>query len=57
MKHVYSMILLTLATLVLCSCVNRTIRSESIDASGLERDGKVISHKRVWIWQEEFRNP
>ena len=57
MKHVYSMILLALTTMVLCSCVNRTVRAESVDATGLESKGKVISHKRVWIWQEEFRNP
>jgi len=57
MKHVYSMILLTLATLGLCSCVNRTVRAESVDATGLESEGKVISHKRIWFWQEEFRNP
>ena len=57
MKTVRSLFLLAIASLILCSCVSRTISAPSVDATGLEGQGKVVEKKIVWIWQDEFRNP
>ncbi len=57
MKTVRSIFLLAVATLILCSCVSRTVSASSVDSSGKESDGKVVEKKIIWIWQDEFRNP
>ena len=57
MKTVCSIMLLTVVTLVMCSCVSRTVSASTIDSTGLEGQGKVIEKKIVWIWQPEFYNP
>ncbi len=57
MKTVRSIFLLAVATLILCSCVSRTVSASSVDSSGKESDAKVVEKKIIWIWQDEFRNP
>lgn len=57
----------TIAILCLLSsgCVNRTITEEpgirgtstGKTRYGTAPSGKVVEEKRVWIWQDEFRNP
>lgn len=45
---------------LLNGCVTRTV-SESISnrgqTTGSNPQGKVLSEKRIWVWQKEFRNP
>lgn len=53
MKTVRSIILLTVATILSCSCVSRTVSS----SAPLGKEGKVVEKKIVWIWQDEYRNP
>lgn len=62
MQKTIALSLLIAFTLALCGCVNRTIRNPPQNRGktthGSTGDsGKVISQKRVWIWQDEFRNP
>ena len=57
METVRSIFLLTVATLILCSCVSRTVSASSVDSSGKESNGKVVEKKIIWIWQDEFHNP
>ncbi len=57
MKTICSIMLLAVATLLLSSCVSRTVSASTIDSTGLEGQGKVIEKKIIWIWQPEFYNP
>ncbi len=57
MKTIRSIFLLAVASLILCSCVSRTISASSVDATGKENQGKVVEKKIIWIWQDEFHNP
>lgn len=45
-------------------CVNRTVTEQAAYRGsgpsrkyGSKNKGEVIEEKRVWIWQDEFRNP
>ncbi|MDF7800363.1 hypothetical protein P4C99_12870 [Pontiellaceae bacterium B1224] len=58
-KNIYLAILAAFL-FALCGCVNRTVSSgeqnRGSSAHGSKSSSKVISEKRVWIWQKEFRN-
>lgn len=49
MKTVVSIVLLSIATLLSCSCVSRTTTTK--DGYGQDQTEKNI----VWIWQKGFR--
>jgi hypothetical protein len=53
MKTVRAIILLTVVTLLSCSCLSRTVSSDA----PLGKEGSVIEKKIVWIWQDDFHNP
>ena len=53
MKTISSIILLSIATILLSSCVSRTISS----SAPLGQKGEVVEKKIVWIWQDEYRMP
>ena len=53
MKLIYPIILLSVVSLFLCSCVSRTVSS----SAPLGKEGTVVQKKVVWIWQDEYRNP
>lgn len=55
---------LAACTVLLGGCVNRTVTEEAAYRGsgpsrkyGSRNKGEVIEEKRVWIWQDEFRNP
>ena len=61
MQKIITLSFLIAVTFALCGCVNRTVSKESGNRGhgthGAKNDsGKVISEKRIWIWQDEFRN-
>lgn len=61
MQKIITLSCLIAFSVALCGCVNRTVSKESGNRGhgthGAKSDpGKVISKKRIWIWQDEFRN-
>jgi hypothetical protein len=52
MKPIQCFILLTISTVLLSSCVSRTVTSDA----PLGKESSVVEKKIVWIWQDEFRN-
>lgn len=66
MQKIITLTFLAAFTFALSGCVNRTVSKSSENRGGnssaakhgAQSDpGKVISEKRVWIWQDDFRNP
>jgi hypothetical protein len=53
MKLIYSITLLSVVSLLLCSCVSRTVSS----TAPLGKEGTVVQQKIVWIWQDDYYNP
>lgn len=61
MQKIIALSCLIAFSFALCGCVNRTVSKESgIRGHGThgakDESGNVISKKRIWIWQDEFRN-
>lgn len=66
MKKTITLFCLASFTLLFSGCVTRTYvdapknrgaNSATGKKYGANKDEKVKSSKRVWIWQKEFRNP
>lgn len=53
MKPIFSIILISVVTILSCSCVSRTVSS----SAPLGKEGKTVEKKTVWIWQDDYRNP
>ena len=54
MKTIRSIILLSIVTMLLSSCVSRTVSTSPVREG---ESGKVIEKKIIWFWQDEFYNP
>lgn len=65
MKKLITCSALIAFTCALSGCVTRTVtdapqnrgQNSSGKKYGSNEGGKVVSQKRVWIWQDEFNNP
>lgn len=53
MKTICSIILLSVATMLVSSCVSRTVTTDA----PLGEEGTVVERKLIWFWQDEFRHP
>jgi hypothetical protein len=55
MKTIHSIILGAITSILLSSCVSRTISTSPPLGKG--GDSNVATKKILWIWQDEYRNP
>ncbi len=53
MKLIYSILILTIISLLTSACISRTISS----STPLGKEGIRTEKKILWIWQDEFHNP
>lgn len=64
MKLFYSILLCAMITLLSTACVTRTTSIDHVYHGepaaknyGGEPSREILGTKRIWIWQDEFRNP